>query len=444
MSARAPHAARGRRPRFAPVLTVVALLGACSDAGEADYPSVPGSTAPSGTSSSGGAAPTTAMASTPSGPPTPAPSPSRPVSPSSDIAPISAMAGLSAEQTRCVAAAMRTMTTTERAGQVLMVGVPVAAASSAAAVIKGYQVGGVFLRGRSAISVTALRRQVDAVQRASRQAVGIPVHVAVDQEGGLVQTPKGPGFPIMPTARVQGGWSTSRLRATTTASAKALRRGGITMNLAPVADTVSLADVPRNPPIGKLARGYGHTPTAVAVDVATVIAASQAAGVSTAAKHFPGLGRVRANTDHSTSATDPVATSSDPDLLPFRAAVKAHSRAIMISSAYYPKLLPRHIAAFSPRIVTDLLRTELGYTGVAISDDLGQAKAVAAVPVGRRAVDFVAAGGDLVLTVRAGQVVAMRRALLVAAARSPVFARRLAAAATRLVASKVESGLIPC
>lgn len=339
---------------------------------------------------------------------------------------------------------MATLSPAERAGQVLMVGVPAGSATAVTKTVTGYAVGGVFLRGRSTISASSLRQQLAALQAASRRTTGVALHIAVDQEGGKVQTLSGKGFVALPTARTQGSWTTSALRVRITASSKALRAAGITVNLAPVADTVAVADIPRNPPIGKPAREYGHTPSAVAADVTTVVAATRAAGLGTAAKHFPGLGRVRANTDYSASAVDPVTTASDPNLAPFAAAVAAGTPMVMISSARYPKLDAQRIAAFSPAIATTLLRDRLHFTGVAISDDLGAAKALAAVPVGTRAAAFIGAGGDLVLTVRADQAPAMRKALLAQAARSPSFTRRLDQAAGRVIASKIAAGLVSC
>ncbi len=336
------------------------------------------------------------------------------------------------------------LTRNERAGQVLMIGVPAGAPARGVHRVTGYQVGGVFLHGRSTISVAALRKQTDALQKAAATAYGVPLHIAADQEGGKVQTLSGKGFPRLPSARTQGGWSSATLAATAKTSAAALRKAGITVNLAPVADTVAVADRAANPPIGAVAREYGSSPRTVAADVRVVVTASQAAGVTTAVKHFPGLGRVRVNTDRGTGAVDAQASATEANLRPFRAAVTAGTGAVMISSARYPKLDARRIAPFSHRIVTDLLRTDLGFTGVAVSDDLGVAKAVAAVPVGERAARFIGSGGDLVLTVKASQVAQMRRALLERAAADPEFARRLDQAAARVLTSKAETGLLTC
>ena len=161
-------------------------------------------------------------------------------------------------------------------------------------------------------------------------------------------------------------------------------------------------------------------------------------------KHFPGLGRVRINTDTGTGAVDSVATTRDPDLAPYRAAIGAEVVAVMISSARYPKLDGSNVAAFSPAIVTGLLRRQLGYDGLVISDDLGQAKAVARFSPGERAVRFLSAGGDLVLTVRTSDAGPMTRALVAKGTSSAGFQARLDAAARRVLSAKERLGLLGC
>jgi beta-N-acetylhexosaminidase len=259
-----------------------------------------------------------------------------------------------------------------------------------------------------------------------------------------VQRLKGTDFPPIPSALVQGQEDTGTLRARTSDWAGRLHAAGFTMDLAPVADTVPAGTGAANPPIGALSRQYGSDPDAVARDVVTVVGAAQSAGILTTLKHFPGLGRVRANTDTSTQAIDSQTTVDDPYLGPFTAGIKAGTAAVMVSSATYPKLDPNAIAAFSSPVITGLLRQRLGFTGIVISDDLGAAVAVRAVPVGDRAVRFVTAGGDLVLTIRESDAGPMAAALVAAAQRSPVFAARVTDAARHVVAAKVRAGLVRC
>ena len=101
----------------------------------------------------------------------------------------------------------------------------------------------------------------------------------------------------------------------------------------------------------------------------------------------------------------------------------------MISSASYPGLDPAGIAVFSTAIVTGLLRQQLGFTGLIVSDDLGNAVAVSGVPAAQRAVRFIEAGGDLALTVAPDTAGPMIDALLAAATSSTAFAAKVTDAA---------------
>jgi beta-N-acetylhexosaminidase len=331
-----------------------------------------------------------------------------------------------------------------RAGQLMMVGVPATDPGSGASLVRTYQLGGVFLRGRSTSGVAHTRDGVDTLQSAAKAATGMRLEVAADQEGGLVQTLKGPGFSTIPSALTQSTWSTSRLRSTTTVWANQMVDAGLTLDLAPVADTVATQDVDDNPPIGRYDRQYGSDPSIVAQKVSVVVSAMHSVGLGATVKHFPGLGRVHANTDTSTHAVDDVATANDPNLQPFAAGIAAGATAVMVSSASYPQLDPHHIAVFSSAIVTGLLRQQMGWTGMVMTDDVGNAVAVRSVPVGQRAVSFVAAGGDVVLTVDPDDTAAMTQALVARAASDPTFAALVDAAAYRVVLTKVQAGLAAC
>jgi beta-N-acetylhexosaminidase len=326
-----------------------------------------------------------------------------------------------------------------RAGQLLLVGVPAQDPLAGAAGLAGVPVGGVFLHGRNWADAGTVGAAVAELQASS----AVPLQVAADQEGGLVQTLKGTGFDRLPTAVEQGRFPPEDLRATVTAAAQQLRSAGITLDLAPVADVVPAGTEADNPPIGAYHRQYGSDPAQVAVVVGTVVAALQDAGVAATAKHFPGLGRVTADTDTHLGAGDPRTTADDPALQPFAAAVDAGTAAVMVSSATYPQLDPNSLAVFSPAVV-GLLRDRLGFDGVVMSDDLGRAVAVSQVPVDRRAVDAVAAGIDVVLTVRTADAQPMAQALVDRATADPAFAARVAESAGRVLALKERFGLLTC
>jgi beta-N-acetylhexosaminidase len=434
-----PHLGRGRGPLLAGAAVIAAAVLIASIVHVQGRPD-------------GASAPAAASSALP-----PPPDPTAPLSPSAlpppgstasagaDVPPTTPQTPPGDAASRCAVSTLARMSVTDRAGQVLMVGVTASVPSSTATLVRRYQVGGVFLRGRSSAGVAALAGRTAAVQRAAATSgARVRVHVAADQEGGLVQTLSGPGFGPVPSAVEQGTWAPDVLRGRARAWASALRRAGVTMNLAPVADTVAPVDLAANPPIGAVRRNYGETPVQVAPDVVQVVRGFGDAGLVATLKHFPGLGRVQANTDVSTQAVDAAASASDPNLDPFRAGTAAGAEAIMISSARYPRLDPDRIAAFSPEIVTGLLRGDLGFTGLVVSDDLGSAVAVRSVPVGSRAVRFVAAGGDLVLTNRSADAGPMRSALVAQAGRSAAFQARLASAATRVLESKARHGLLTC
>jgi beta-N-acetylhexosaminidase len=340
----------------------------------------------------------------------------------------------------CVTATLDRLTLQQRVGQVLMVGTSVNTPDELGDEVARYHLGGVFLHGRSRHRAGVLRADVEALQRRA----GLPLLISLDQEGGSVQTLKGPDFPIVPSAQRLGAGPPATLRASAGDTARRLAGIGVTLNLAPVADTVP-TDVGRgNPPIGGFRRQYGSEPARVAAAIRTVVPASQDAGVLTVLKHFPGLGRVRANTDTSDDAVDDVATVNDPHLQPFVAGIEAGSAAVMMSSASYPRLDRSAIAAFSRPIVTGLLRDRLGFDGLIMSDDLGAGVAVSALPPGSRAVRFIAAGGDLVLTIRPKDAAPMGEALFDKAEKDQAFRARLADAARHVLEAKRRAGLLPC
>ncbi|MCU7727400.1 glycoside hydrolase family 3 protein [Actinoplanes sp. KI2] len=340
----------------------------------------------------------------------------------------------------CVTRALGRLTLAEQAGQLLMVGTGVDAPSGLGDSVRRYNLGGVFLHGRSTRDAAALRADIAVLQKRA----ALPLLVSLDQEGGSVQTLKGPDFPRLPSAQKLGAAPAATIRDTTRDSARRLAGIGVNINLAPVADTVPAALGEGNPPIGYWHRQFGSDPALVAADMRAVVPASQDAGVLTTLKHFPGLGRVRANTDTSTKAVDATATANDPYLEPFRAGIESGSAAVMISSASYPRLDDDAIAAFSKPIVTGLLRDRLGFRGLIMSDDLGAAVALNGVPVGERAVRFIAAGGDQVLTIRPPDAAPMVAALIDRAGHDAAFRSRVTDAAQHVLRAKERAGLLRC
>jgi beta-N-acetylhexosaminidase len=304
-------------------------------------------------------------------------------------------------------------------------------------------VGGVILDGNSSLSISQTRSITNLLQAAAQSTTNSSAGllISTDQEGGLVRRLRGPGFTVMASALVQGSYSVSELRSDAATWGAQLRAAGVNVDLAPVMDTVP-SNSPGNPPIGDLDREYGHDPATVASHGTAVAEGLAAAGVVATIKHFPGLGRVTGNTDTTSGVTDTVTTAIDPYLVPFSTAIKAGAPFVMMSTAIYSKIDPAHPAAFSSKIIGGLLRAQLGFQGVVISDDLGAAKQVSGYSVGARAVDFIAAGGDIVLTVNASQAATMIAALLARATSDKTFKAQVDAAALIVLQEKAKLGLL--
>jgi len=205
------------------------------------------------------------------------------------------------------------------------------------------------------------------------------------------------------------------------------------MDLAPVADVDSNPD---NPVIGD--RAFSDDPARVAEHVATFTTAMQDAGLLACAKHFPGHGdtHVDSHLDLPVLITEP-ATLAARELRPFRAAVDAGVAAIMSAHVVYAALDPHHPATLSERVLRPLLRGQLGYDGLVLSDDL-EMKAID----GRWGPDDIAhrstrAGVDLLLMCHeADKQVALYEALIRAQEDDPGVARESAASMRRLDAAR--------
>jgi beta-N-acetylhexosaminidase len=241
----------------------------------------------------------------------------------------------------------------------------------------------------------------------------------------------------------QGRLSAAKLERMAAGWGGELRDAGINVDYAPVADVVPAGTESQNAPIGQLAREYGHTPSVVGSHVSAFIAGMQQAGVATTAKHFPGLGRVLGNTDFTDDVTDAVTTRDDPFVQPFVAAIDAGVPFVMVSLATYERIDPDHLAVFSSTVMEGMLRDDLGFEGVIVSDALG-ASAVKSIPPGTRAVDFIAAGGDMIISNQIAPAIKMAKALAARASADPSFQERIDDAARRVLEAKEVAGLLPC
>jgi beta-N-acetylhexosaminidase len=346
----------------------------------------------------------------------------------------------------CVARVFAGMSEAQRVGQLFLVGLAqdyVGPVTTAA--LEKYHFGSLLFAENTSEGAAAAASATARMQSLATQAITgrVRFFVAANQEGGQVQNLRGAGFAALPAALIQGSWSVGYLRQRAKAWGTELRSAGVNFDLAPVMDVVPAGTARSNAPIGQLDREFGYRPAVTGPHGAAFIAGMAAAGVATAAKHFPGLGRVAGNTDFTANVVDTVTTPDDPYFASYRSAISAGVPFVMVALATYTKIDPSSLAVFSPAVMR-LLRSSLGFKGVIMSDDLGQAAAVADVPAGERAVRFIDAGGDMITSQSLGPAEQMARAVLSQAAASPAFRAMVNASVTRVLTAKQSYGLLPC
>ena len=327
----------------------------------------------------------------------------------------------------------------EKVGQLMMVGVDAQAPKqSSNEAVDTHHVGNIFIAGRTTAGSQATQKVISSFT--SKVGPGTthatPMLVATDQEGGEVQVLAGSGFSDIPSALDQSAQPRDQLVASARTWGKELADVGVNMNLAPVADLVDIARPASNEPIGRWGREYGHDAATVSSQAGAFAEGMQASKVIPTYKHFPGLGRVKDNTDTSAGVVDSTtARSADTAVsVIFGAAIAAGAPVIMVSSATYSLIDPSAPAVFSSTIVTDMLRREMGFSGVVITDDVSAAVQVQDVSAGDRAVRAIRAGCDIVLASADPTVAAdMVKALIATARSDPAFAARVDESATRVL-----------
>jgi beta-N-acetylhexosaminidase len=363
-------------------------------------------------------------------------------SPSAQVS-TSATPTLSANPDRC-AALVESMSQRERVGQLLMIGISSTGPTTADAdILASTRAGSVLLLGDSTASLTTIADVTARARRAARPPKGAQTLLAVDQEGGLVQRLKGAGFDPIPAAVDQAGYDSRTLAAKANRWGRQLKRAGIDANLAPVADVVPEAARSRNQPIAQLRRGYGSDPQRVGTKVRAFVAGMNEANIATAVKHFPGLGRVEGNTDYESDVVDSVTRRRDRMLAGFTRGLDAGADMVMVSSATYRKIDANRRATFSLEVLRTMIRGDLQFSGVIISDDLA-AQAMHDLSPGKRLLRFVEAGGDVAIIGDPGIAQTAASALIDEAREDPSVSRLVAASAVRVLTLKDRRGLASC
>lgn len=322
----------------------------------------------------------------------------------------------------------------EAAAQLVLAGIP-QGSTPESSLISEIGLGGFFLLG-TWDSAAEVRDVLGGIDDAMGEG-GVSPLLCVDQEGGQIRMLRGDAARSTPSAAELGRQGTGAVTDAYASIGKDLADLGLQATLAPVADTVDPELGRANDPVGKIDRGFGTDPGEVADCVVAAVEALDQQGIASALKHFPGLGRVRGNTDFSAEGiTDEKTDAGSSYLEPFRRGIEAGADMVMLSSAIYPRIDPDAPAMFSSAVITDLLRGDLGFDGLVITDDIGAAAAVQDVPVAERATRLLEAGGDVVLTAEPGLAEELVDAIAHWAGRSEDNARRVRESAARMLRVK--------
>jgi beta-N-acetylhexosaminidase len=246
---------------------------------------------------------------------------------------------------------------------------------------------GVCLFGDNVESLAQLQRLTTSILEANPHAV-----IAIDEEGGdVTRLFYDVGSPYPGNAVLGRIDDPAYTYAVALDVGRQLRQAGCTMTFAPDVDINSNPD---NPVIG--VRSFGADPALVARHSAAWVDGLQSTGIAVSAKHFPGHGDTAQDSHLALPVVDvSLDVLTERELVPFRAVIEADAASIMTSHILLPQLDPDLPATLSPRILQGLLRQELGYQGVIVSDALDMAGASGAVGIPEAAVLAIAAGCDL-------------------------------------------------
>ena len=339
-----------------------------------------------------------------------------------------------------IEATLQRMSVDEKVGQLLLVGIGGKRVSQVAkAHITKRFAGGIILFGRNITDAQQVASLTTELQQVAQQTPNaIPLFIAMDQEGGIVARLK-KGVSVFPGNLALGATRSEHLAEKAgEITALELSAVGVNLNFAPVMD---INTNPRNPVIG--VRAYGESAELVSQLGTAYIRGLQGNGILATAKHFPGHGDTHVDSHkklptvgHDKKRMDEV------ELAPFRATIKAKVAAIMSAHILYPALDADTPATLSHRILMGLLREQLGFEGLIITDDLEMQAIDAHYQTGNAAVMAIQAGADLVMvpwTLKKQQQA--YNALRNAVKRGKISHTRLDASVRRILKAKGDFGM---
>jgi beta-N-acetylhexosaminidase len=254
------------------------------------------------------------------------------------------------------------------------------------------EVGGVILFGSNITTAAALRDLTHQLRQAAAAGGQPALLIATDQEGGSVKRLSWAPPTLSPPEMGELG-SASTAKGQGEATAHVLRCAGVNNDLAPVADVPSST----SSFMYQDGRTWSFDASLTATLSGAFATGLETRGVVPAMKHFPGIGRVAANTDSSVVTITASKSTLAPGLLPYQEAIGNGLPLIMLSNATYTAYDPANAAGWSHAISVDLLRTKLGFSGVTMTDSLNGTAAARGVSVTSLARRAAQAGTDMIL-----------------------------------------------
>ncbi|HEX9245985.1 MAG TPA: glycoside hydrolase family 3 N-terminal domain-containing protein [bacterium] len=329
----------------------------------------------------------------------------------------------------------------QKVGQMFMLAFAGPIPADAAVLVREHHVGACYLSNDNFADPDQATALATALQGLALEGSGIPLLLGADQEGAwAVLTPwscPGPG-----NMGLGAAGSPDLTRAMYRVFGEELRTVGLNLDLAPAADVNTN---PQNTIIGM--RSFGEQPGAVAEHVQAAIAGLHDAGVGATAKHFPGHGDTAVDTHRGLPAVDrPRASLEERELRPFRAAVASGVDVVMTAHIFFSALDRRWPATLSPAILTGLLRTEIGFNGVILTDSFNMGAVSGSFDPADAVAHAVRAGADMILlaeerygrepTAYLEAQVTLVRSLIAAVRRGEVEQARIDGAVSRILALK--------
>jgi len=337
-----------------------------------------------------------------------------------------------------VEAIVSSMTYKEKLGQMVIMGIQgTELTDDAAYMMSQYHIGGVTLFDRNLESAEQTAALTKALQKSAKNNAGqqVPLFIAIDEEGGIVA--RGKSFIECPPAQEEIGNTKDASQAEYWAkkTGSTLKELGINVNFAPVADVGS-----------NDTRSFSKDPDTVAQFVSAAAKGYASINEMYALKHFPGIGRGTVDSHQDISSIEISKEElKNTDLKPFQEIIRQQGENgffIMVSHLKYPQLDPDNAASQSRAIMTDLLRKEMGYNGLIITDDLEMGAVAKYGSYRALGVKAVKSGADIVLMCHEyDHVTELYLGLLEAYENGELDKDQIDASVRRIVKAKLMSGI---